>query len=120
MPYLSLETNARPDQDRAKSMLTDLVNQLAEAMNKPASIFMIRLSNPEAAPLMHFGGDSSPCVYAELSGIALDPDSTPRLTTIITDAVSQAIGIPPNRIFVRFQDTERSHWGVDGKTLADR
>lgn len=123
MPYLEVRTNCEVGEAQRLNFLNALIPELAELTGKPPSIFMGTVeaasAGASATVSMVFRDSEAPCAYAQLSAIALDPALTPDLTRTITNALGDHFQLEADRVFVRFQDTERTHWGVGGKTLAE-
>ena len=66
---------------------------------------------------MSFRGETEPecaIISVELFGGATN-DEYDKFTRAATDIVSEALGLSPDRIYVKY--TEYSHWGYDGENF---
>lgn len=115
MPYLKVETNQSLDDDQKAILLREASTLIARELNKPESMIMIAL-HPGVA--MAFGGTDGPVAYLELKSIGLPGEKTKALSKVLCTLVETHLRIPPERIYIKFMDIQRSMWGWRGDTFA--
>jgi phenylpyruvate tautomerase PptA (4-oxalocrotonate tautomerase family) len=114
MPFLRITTSTPPSPDHAR-LLTNLSKLMAERLRKPESYMMTAIEHPER---MTFGGTTEPTCYVELKNVGrFTPELTQRLSAELCERLSAALGVPPNRIYIEFDDAEGYLWGHDGDTF---
>ncbi len=114
MPHLNLQTNASVSDEAKSAFFQDVAKSLSQALGKPENVFMAAM---EDGVSMNFAGSEEPCAMVEFAGLGLPAEALRQLTELICASTLSHLGIPGNRVYVRFLDTERSHWGWDGKTF---
>lgn len=115
MPLVRIVTSAEPPAE-AGHLLRDLSALLARDLGKPESYVMTCL---EPRARMTFGGTDQPSCYVEVKNVGtFSPATTARLSTAITERVSTALGVSPDRIYIEFADAKPHLWGHDGGTFA--
>jgi len=116
MPLVHVTTSAEPPSaDRANTLLRALSKSLAELTGKPESYVMTCLV-PQAR--MTFGGTSEPACYVEVKSIGrMEPERTTKMSAALSTLLSEALGLPQNRIYIGFEDVAAHMWGFDGDTF---
>ena len=114
MPLLKINTNRKLDDTRAMHLLAEASRTVAEALGKPESYVMVDLSDGRH---MSFAGDTSPLASLELKSLGLPEERTPELSAVLCRLVSDALGIPGERIYIEFSSPQRHMWGWDGRTF---
>lgn len=116
MPLIRIVTSAPPLASRARSeLLRDLSQTLASLLHKPEAYVMTCLE-PQAH--MTFAGTEEPACYAELKNMgSLPPELTAELSRVLCSKLSQALGVPQNRMFIEFTEVEAHLFGFNGETL---
>jgi phenylpyruvate tautomerase PptA (4-oxalocrotonate tautomerase family) len=116
MPLVHVTTSAeQPSADRAHALLRALSKSLAELTGKPESYVMTCLV-PQAS--MTFGGSSEPACYVEVKSIGrMEPERTTKMSAALCRLLSEALGVPENRIYIGFEDVAADMWGFDGDTF---
>ncbi len=116
MPLLNVYTSAQPlPEARASELLRQLSASVAKHLQKPEAYVMVGLlpSSP-----MAFAGTHAPSCYVEVRALgAISSACAKALTAAVTEHLSQAFGVPGDRIFVVFSEVEGRLWGVGGNTL---
>lgn len=70
-------------------------------------------------PDMLFGGSPEPCCFAALKSIGtFRPEQTEKLSALLSQRLSEALGVPTTRIYLEFVDAQPHLWGYDGATFA--
>jgi len=115
MPLLKILTSTDPAPEHAH-LLQNLSRLVAERLEKPESYVMTVMEHPAK---MTFGGTTEPTCYAELKNVGnFRPELTEKLTGELCERLSSALGIPMNRIYIEFSDSDGYLWGHDGATFA--
>ncbi len=114
MPYVSIQTNAEPDESKQARLLQDVSSRLARELAKPESYVMVAM-RPQADML--FGGSRADCAFVELKSIGLPHTQTTALAKLICELMQQHLGVPPERTYVEFSDAERALWGWNSGTF---
>ncbi|MGD9418317.1 MAG: phenylpyruvate tautomerase MIF-related protein [Verrucomicrobiota bacterium JB025] len=114
MPLLNIRTNqpiqpgAQPDILRVASAL------VAELLEKPESYVMVTLQ-PETP--ISFAGNQNPAAFLELHSLGLAENKTRSLSAALCQFTTTQLGIPPDRIYIRFENPQRHMWGWNGSTF---
>jgi len=112
MPVLSIQTNVLV-QDKT-SFLAKASLLVAEALSKPESYVMIKLSNDEA---MSFAGTTEPLAYLELKSLGLTSGQTAGLSKTLCVFLQKELQIDASRIYIEFSAPERVMFGWNGGTF---
>jgi phenylpyruvate tautomerase len=111
MPILKIQSNQLPENREA--FMQETTGLLSELLNKPTGYIMIILEEAD----MLFAGNSTPCLYAELKSIGLPGERTAAFSKALCTYFGTHTGIPGDRIYIEFTDTERHLLGWNGKTF---
>ena len=114
MPYLSVTTSKAIGGWHAKEFLKAASTLVAARLEKPESVMMTALQQPQA---MSLGGDDSPVAMIELTVLALEDGRIPDLYTALHDLAVSKLGLPGERIFINFHDVPRGRWGCNGQVF---
>ena len=108
MPLLSISTSIKINE---KDLFLKNCSQLISKLTKKSEQYiMIRLF--EETP-MYFDEDYSPSCFIELKSIgSLNPQI---MSKEISFFISNQIMIPPNRVYINFEDINASNWAWNGK-----
>ncbi|MES1172200.1 MAG: phenylpyruvate tautomerase MIF-related protein [Bacteroidota bacterium] len=118
MPLVRIVTSAEPTKPSTggDALLRDLSAVLARELGKPESYVMTCL---EPRAKMTFGGSDQAACYVEVKNVGtLAADVTSRLSALITQRISEALGVARDRIYIEFADARPHMWGYDGGTFA--
>ena len=66
---------------------------------------------------MLFAGNDDPVACLELKAIGLPAKKTRRLSEALCNLMETHLGIPPNRVYVKFITVSRGMWGWKGDTF---
>ncbi len=114
MPLLKLETTASLSDDQRKSLLSSLSKIMTEATGKPEQYVLVTISS--AAMLM--SGKPGETAFVDIRGIGgLSGPVNRQLSQKVCALLKDAIGIPPERIYLNFTEIEASNWGWKGNTF---
>ena len=115
MPLLQIQTSSKAA-SAPGGLLKTLSAELARELGKPESYVMVAFEND--AELL-FGGTSEPACFAALKNIGtFSASQTERLSALLTQHLSTALGVAPSRIYIEFVNAQGHLWGHDGSTFA--
>jgi phenylpyruvate tautomerase len=114
MPTLRILTTAQvPAEDRA-GLLARASRTLAELLGKPESYVMVILEDGRD---MVFAGTPAPTAYLELKSLGLSENRTAQYSKALCDLMTDALGIPAERIYIEFASPARQMFGWNGGTF---
>ncbi|MFH7025700.1 MAG: phenylpyruvate tautomerase MIF-related protein [Heteroscytonema crispum UTEX LB 1556] len=116
MPLIKVQTSvSAPDRAKVEAMLKRLSAKLAKHTSKPESYVMTAF---EPAINMTFAGTTDPVCYIEIKSVgAMKPEQTKAMSQDFCQEISQALGIPTNRIYIEFADAKGAMWGWNSTTF---
>ncbi len=114
MPYLNIQTNLSVDEEARHLLLKRSSKLTAELLGKPESYMMVALK-PDVP--MAFGGTEDPLAYLELHALGLAADKTKILSKGLCELIEAELGIPSDRVYVKFNSAQGSMWGWKGDTF---
>jgi phenylpyruvate tautomerase PptA (4-oxalocrotonate tautomerase family) len=117
MPLLQIQTSSKASMTGAPAgLLKALSAELARELGKPETYVMVAFGSD--AELL-FGGTTEPACFAALKNIGtFTPSQTKRLSALITEHLSTALGVAPSRIYIEFVNAQGHLWGHGGGTFA--
>ncbi len=83
-------------------------------LEKPEDFVMIALE-PDTA--MIFGGTDDPVAFLELKAVGLPVRNTKHFSAVLCTIINEHLGIPKERIYVKFIDVKHGMWGWKGDTF---
>jgi len=109
MPYINISTSAKVD--NKKKLLEEISNLISSLTNKSKRFVMAKLNdNCE----MYFDNEDPSC-FLEIKSIgSLNPSE---MAKPISDFVQEKMGIPPDKIYISFEDVPASLWAWNGRTF---
>ena len=114
MPTLRILTTAQvPAEDRT-ALLARASRTLAELLGKPESYVMVILEDGRD---MVFAGTPAPAAYLELKSLGLPEGQTAQYSRALCDLMSDALGIPAERVYIEFASPARQMFGWNGGTF---
>ena len=114
MPYLKIQTNLPLSRKAERAILRTASTLVAEELDKPEEYVMLAL---QANTPMLFAGSDDPVAFLELKAIGLPARKTRRLSEALCKLVEGHLGIPPDRVYVKFITVSRGMWGWKGDTF---
>jgi len=114
MPYLMIQTNLPLGKKAERAILKNASTLVAEQLSKPESFVMIALQSDTA---MLFAGSDDPVAFLELKSIGLAARKTKDLCEALCKLIEGHLGIPRDRVYVKFIDVKGSMWGWKGDTF---
>ena len=114
MPLAQISTNSELSPQQQGELHEGAARILAECLGKSVSSCMILL---ESGISMSLGGDSSLCALVEVSGREwiVRGASIEDLARQLGGNVAIVLGVPAERVFVKFADVPRGMWGNGAK-----
>jgi len=116
MPLIKLQTSVSAvEKAEIESLLKTLSASLAKHTGKPESYVMTAF---EPNVPMTFGGTTDPVCYIEVKSVGtMSAAQTKAMSQDFCQTVSDAIAVPPNRIYIEFADAKGFMWGWNGSTF---
>ena len=107
MPYIELKTNVKIEEN-IKTELHGMFGREIELINGKTEKWLMTAVTGDVS--MSFAGSDEPCAFVSVSifGAARDEEYD-ALTASLCGKVSAALGIPEDRIYVKYEEV--SHWG---------
>jgi phenylpyruvate tautomerase PptA (4-oxalocrotonate tautomerase family) len=116
MPTFILRTSSTINDQQNKTIRKDAVDILSQELGKSKE-FIITLIHDSVA--LKFGQSEALCAYLEVKSVGtLSPEQTTAMSDRICNALQRILSIPPDRIYIEFQESSRHLWGWNGKTFA--
>ena len=114
MPYLKIQTNLPLGKKAERAILKNASTLVAEQLEKPESFVMIAL---QADTPMLFAGSDDPVAFLELKSVGLPARRTKDLSEALCQLIEGHLGIPRDRVYVKFIDVKGAMWGWKGDTF---
>lgn len=114
MPYLMIQTNLPLNKRAERAVLKTASQLISEQLQKPEGFVMVSLN--DNTPML-FSGNDDPVAFLELKAIGLPARKTRDLSQSLCELIESHLGIPKDRVYVKFIDVKRSMWGWKGDTF---
>ena len=109
MPYINISTSIKIE--NKKKILEEISNLISSLTNKSKRFVMARIDDG----LEMYFNDDRPCCYLEIKSIgSLNPSE---MSKPISNLITEKIGIPADRIYIKFENVSASMWGWNGQTF---
>lgn len=110
MPFIRTDTNVSISDSVCKSLKEQIGEAIALIPGKSESWLMLEFNGEKA---MYFAGSDAPLVMAEVTIFGGASDAAyDALTAKLTDIFSETLSVSPDRIYVKYAETD--HWGWNG------
>jgi len=109
MPYLHVQTNAKPSEFEKTAFLDAATKAVATHLSKNPSYVMAAI---ETELSLNFDSSELPAAFMELKVLGLDASKNQILATVLSDAARLHLHVSEDRCFSRFVDTPAGHWGL--------
>lgn len=110
MPYISVKTPFRTEKQAAEKMKAEFGKAIELLPGKTERWLMVSFDSQDE---MFFAGSSSPSAIAEISVFGkAKPEYYEKLTAEVCRIISENTDIPPDRIYVKYSETD--NWGFNG------
>lgn len=111
MPYISTKTSVSISREKELALKQKLGKAIECIPGKNESWLM--LSFEDNVRMWFKGDDSRPSAMVEVSILGkADPAYYSKMTAVICDALSEELGIPGDRVYVRYGESD--NWGWNG------
>ena len=114
MPYLKIQTNLPLTEKAERNILKSASSLVASELEKPEEFVMIAVQ-PDTP--MYFAGSDDPVAFLELKSISLPATRTKQLSQSLCALIKEHLGIPMERVYVKFIDVKRGMWGWKGDSF---
>lgn len=114
MPLLRIETNVSLEPSDAEALVAQASQAVAGGLGKPERYVMVTL---QPGTPMAMAGAAEPAAFLDLRSIGLPDGKTEPLSKALCQLMENAIGVPPDRVYINFADVPRTHWGWNGGTF---
>ncbi len=109
MPFINISTSAEVHDK--KKLLREITSLISSLTNKSKKFVMAKLDDGSQ---MYFENENN-CCFLEIKSIgSLNPSN---MAKPICEFIHEKIGIPLDKIYIRFEDVPASMWGWNGKTF---
>lgn len=113
MPFINVKTNAAVPADKKESIKTALGKAITAIPGKSENWLMVGIE-PESA--LWFKGSDAPAAMVEVSVYgSASASAYNALTAEVTDVLNLNLGIPSDRIYVKYSETP--NWGWNGSNF---
>jgi phenylpyruvate tautomerase len=116
MPLIQVDTSCNlSDQNKKQSVVKALSHLAAEAMGKPEQYVMACIHDNV---VMSMSGQAGPCALVTVRSIGgLSKTVNQNVAAQVGQMLQKELAIPPNRIYLTFEDIAPTHWAWNGKTF---
>ncbi|MES2691935.1 MAG: phenylpyruvate tautomerase MIF-related protein [Verrucomicrobiota bacterium] len=114
MPYLMIQTNLPLGKKAERAILRNASTLVSEQLAKPESFVMVALQKDIS---MLFAGSDDPVAFLELKSVGLPARKTKDLSEALCQLIEGHLGIPRDRVYVKFIDVKGAMWGWKGDTF---
>lgn len=110
MPFIRTTTNVSISDTAEKTLKQQLGQAITKIPGKTESWLMLEFNGDKA---MYFAGSDAPLVMAEVTIYGGASDAAyEALTHKLTEIFSETLSVSPDRIYVKYAETD--HWGWNG------
>ena len=107
MPFIQTKTNCSVSADQEKALKTRFGKTIEHLPGKTERWLMLDF---EDDCRMWFGGSDAPCAFLEVKLFGRAGGSSyDQLTAAITEDIGAVLGIPADRVYVKYEEID--HWG---------
>ena len=116
MPIIKVQTSiAKPAEGTVEDLLKQLSASLSKHLGKPETYVMTAF---EPGTQMTFGGTTDPTCFIQIKSVGtMGSDKTQTMSQDFCAKVQAALGVPPNRTYIEFNDAKGAMWGWNGTTF---
>ena len=116
MPLIKVQTSVSDTSNTTvNSLLKSLSADLAKHLGKSEAYIMTAF---EPNTPMTFAGTDEPTCYVEIKSVGtMGGTKTSAMSAAFCEQLSDALGVPKNRIYIEFADAEGAMWGWNGRTF---
>lgn len=116
MPLIKVQTSIdQPAEGTVEDLLKQLSASLAKHLGKPETYVMTAF---EPSTKMTFGGTTDPTCFIQVKSVGtMGGSKTETMSQDFCAKVQAALGVPPNRTYIEFNDAQGAMWGWNGTTF---
>ena len=116
MPLIKVHYSGETQTEQLSKLTAVLSKILSRVLGKSEDFIMIIFQKTES---QSFGcGINLPSLYAEVKSVgSISTETSNQLSMDLTDALVDSFNVSASRIYIEFQESERHHWGWNGKTF---
>jgi phenylpyruvate tautomerase len=116
MPLIQLDTSCSlPDINRKESLAKMLSHLASEASGKPEQYVMACIHD---GLTMTMSGSTGSCALVTVKAIGgLSKAVNQTFASKISQMLQKELSVPPNRIYITFEELDSNHWAWNGKTF---
>lgn len=116
MPLIRVQTSlSSPNNADVDALLMSLSSTLAKQLSKPESYVMTSFQ-PDVA--MTFAGTIEPACLIEIKSVGtMGGNQTKAMSQAFCQMIEDVLGIPQNRTYIDFSDSQGAMWGWNGATF---
>ena len=116
MPLIKVQTSVdKPAEGAVEDLLKQLSASLAEHLGKPETYVMTAF---EPSTQMTFGGTTDPTCFIQIKSVGtMGGSKTETMSQDFCAKVQASLGVPPNRTYIEFNDSQGAMWGWNGTTF---
>ena len=114
MPYLHVQTNAKPNEFEKSAFLDAAATAVATHLGKNPAYVMAAI---ETELSLNFNSSELPAAFLELKVLGLDSSKNESLATVLSDIARIYLHVSEDRCFSRFVDTPAGHWGLGNQVF---
>ena len=109
MPFINISTSVKV-KDK-KRLIKEIILLISSLTNKSKRFVMAKLEDDSQ---LYFD-DEGPCCFLEIKSIgSINPA---KMANPVCNLINENIGIPPDKIYISFEDVPASMWVWNGKTF---
>ena len=111
MPFINTKTNVKIDTDKELYLKEAFAKAIELIPGKSERWLMLNFSD---CCRMHLAGSDAPLAMLEVEIFGkASPAAYDALTKELTDIVNEALSIPPDRIYVKYEEIDTWGWNGD-------
>ena len=116
MPLIQVDTSCDlSDADQKQALLKTLSKLTAEGIGKPEQYVMVSVR--DNVP-MTMNGQAGPTAFVTIKSIGgLGKSVNQVLATHVSEALEKALAIPPDRVYLTFEEVTAINWAWNGRTF---
>jgi len=116
MPLIELDTSCEvAEASKKQALVAGLSRLAAEGTGKPEQYVMSCVRDRVA---MAMSGSAAPCALVTVKAVGgLSKSVNQGLAGKITQMLQKELAIPPERVYVTFEELDAGHWAWKGKTF---
>ena len=116
MPLIQLDTSFVFSDQNKKQALAKMLSQIAaEGTGKPEQYVMACIQDNVAIAMSGAPGPAALVTVKAIGGLSKSVNNA--LAAKISQLLQKELSIPPNRVYVTFEELQPTNWAWDGKTF---